>query len=307
MLGQQPSGPAAPYRLQVFDYTGDGVSGLNVSLSPNINPDIAVVRSKFSNRVSVYKVKPGIGVGDWHAANESAALGLGDTRYLNGIIDMGPGYLTLGDLPDVNNSGEDYYGYAFERTAATDTLVMGGYAGDGNYPHYVTGVGFEPQMVFLMQDTFAAEGDVFNVPDSSLTIPTANYSCLANLLLDPDGFHVSRAGYNEIGARYLWMAWQDTLGVCGYVQGNIAGNSTVSTDPGVTCDVVWHGDRVNANHTYCRVSNYESGGQPYSSGIRNTAAITNSIRWFVDGGYDVGNHTSVTSWSGGFWWTEQGL
>lgn len=89
----------------------------------------------------------------WHSSSmqgdSTADFASGQANFEGGITSLDPDAFSLGEHEAVNDVGVTYYYVAF---ADSPDINVGSYIGDGTDGRRITGVGFEPALVFLKWD-----------------------------------------------------------------------------------------------------------------------------------------------------------
>lgn len=306
--GAAVPGPTPPYRMQTFQYTGDGQVGHLVTLNASMDPDILCLRRTDATEMTWYKTRSAFG---FNSASESSQLAGATKNGTNQITDMGLGYVEVGSDAAANFSGGRYDGFALQRvTGAADLMRVGTYVGNGNPgTQQVSGLSYQPDHVWVLQPVLNFYGDICNSTGSSLSMPFANQTAISIITFDPDGFTIQDVRWCESGVTYFYVTFLNATDVCGHIRyTGTGGANTYPTDNG-QADLVIHGARSGARQRYFRTQDMVD-GSPYSVAWPSGMAQTNAILDFSVGSYSLGNSTDVNNSGGnyaGYWWTEQGL
>jgi hypothetical protein len=121
---------------------------------------------------------------------------------------------TVGTKDEVNKLDTDCYYMAFKERAGL--LDVGTYTGDGTDDRSITGIGFKPDYVILMNDQKGSEAvHRSSAQSGDATLWFEPLAASENLIqtLEADGFQVgSGAEANELDAAYHYIAWQAVSG-----------------------------------------------------------------------------------------------
>ncbi len=124
-------------------------------------------------------------------------------------------------------------------TLAQDFMVTGSYTGDGSSNHSITGIGFQPDLVIVKDDTGSeAHIRTANMPAGSAKAMASAKSLVYDpiLSLDADGFTLGNSNEtNQLGITYYWTAMKTGTGTMelGQYIGNGSGfrNITLGLEP----------------------------------------------------------------------------
>lgn len=120
----------------------------------------------------------------------------------------------VGTLSNVNDNLAVYYYVAMKASAGV--FQQGTYTGNGADNRSITGVGFEPVLVFVKNDTTAR--DSLLVLANTTVGETHYFDATADSTdriqaLEADGFQIgTNAEVNTDTETYLWMAWNTAIG-----------------------------------------------------------------------------------------------
>ena len=128
----------------------------------------------------------------------------------------------------MNTASTTYYWVAFR--ASPGEVLVGSYTGDGNDNRNITGLGFSPQVTFIM--SAGASAAVFKTPnmggDSAMQFDTGTALGVANLIQSMTiggGFQIGNdARVNTAGTVYHYVVWASVTGK--FVSGMYTGNGT---------------------------------------------------------------------------------
>lgn len=272
-------------------YTGNGVDDRWIN-DAGFQPDLVIIKGDTSQ----------------NAVFSTSAMSAGDTGYFanaasmftNGIQAFGASGFQIGTSATVNSNGVDYYWAAFRDNGVGD-FTVGTYAGNSADNHDITGLGFDPDIVWIKSDTTYAA--MWNIPETT-SGDTLHFTSTANqtwrIELITDGFRVDNyAIVNNSGIDYYYVAFKN---VAGYVDtGTYTGNGVDDrniTDPGFEPDLVFvKGDL--ADHGVLSVDTMDAG----DSAIFSTAApTTNLIQALNVNGFQIGTNARVNQTDINYYW-----
>lgn len=145
--------------------------------------------------------------------SHSFVAGVGDQA--NAIQDFPSGGFEVGNIAAngmIVNQDTNTYDH-FSMLTDTGVFKMGTYTGDGAASQPVTGVGFQPDIVIVKNDTTSTNHAVFTTSQSGVD-NSHNFGGVANVAgritsLDPDGFTVgNNVEVNTNLETYMYMAWK---------------------------------------------------------------------------------------------------
>lgn len=231
--------------LHVGSYTGNGVDNTSIS-GCGFQPDFVLVRS-----IGAYG-------GVWRTgdvAGDVTANFVANSDFSNGIqaLEANGFQIGSGAVYNTNKSGLDYAYLAVKK----GTLTAGGtYTGDGTDDRDISGVGFQPDVVWIKRQGTSAAVSRPSTESGDNTHYIQATAKAANLIqaLAADGFQVgSSAVVNNSGSSYRWWAWK----------AGIAGNVEVAVSDSIALsDVV--GDREFAKADALSLSEQASVAFPKS-------------------------------------------
>ena len=282
-------------RVKTVTWVGDGSAGLKTISGAGFAPKLFVgwsaeTASWLNNAFYWIDTMPAGSAYDWYDNGDSGAIS-GLTKLSaftsDGItINVGSTYKAL------NSSGVTYYGVFI----GGDDIVTGHYTGDGTDNRAITGVGAQPEFVWIANNY---QHCVFKTLASGASTDVCSY--IVNLAdisngiqsLDADGFTVGssvRTNDDTAGKKdYYWFAIKQSSAIkTVQYTGNATDNRNITTpslDPllalikSTTTDVmVWRDYDMSGD-----VTKYAGGG----------AFSANNIQSFITGGVQVGTDTKV--------------
>ena len=128
-------------QLVTGTYTGNGVDDRWIN-DPGFEPDLVIIKADAANAAVWRTSDMGVGESFWFSVYGGA--------YGNRIQDFGANGFQVGTNADVNANGVDYYWAAFRDTGAAD-FAVGTYTGDGADDRNITGVGFQPTILYILR------------------------------------------------------------------------------------------------------------------------------------------------------------
>ena len=181
-------------------YTGTGVDGAPITGLP-FRPAIVTVK------------RDGASLGVWRPsllAGDSTIYFAATTATAGRIKSLTGDGFTVGTNAEVNTSGQIYYWFAFAEVPGY--IDVGSYRGDDADNRSITGVGFQPNLVWLKQDALSYNGLLRPsslIGDSTLPFPAI--AATSNLIqaLESDGFQVgNNNAVNGSNLYYYYIAFK---------------------------------------------------------------------------------------------------
>ena len=186
-------------------YTGDAVDGRSIT-GVGFQPQYIFIKGNDNLQAA------------WRDNAES-----GDTSYAyqaelygtNLIQSLDTDGFTLGDSAYVNNNGKTFYYAAFR--SETGIFTTGTYTGNGSDDRSITGIGFQPTIVFVKKRPGGTEAIAVartsSLPSGESLYLGTDAVNLTNAIqtLESDGFQVGTAAeVNTNGVVYHYAAWKAT-------------------------------------------------------------------------------------------------
>jgi hypothetical protein len=201
-----------PPRVLSGTYTGTGADNRTIS-GLGFAPDVVLVKGD-TTQIGAFRTSTMIG--------DAAKPSIGATALVANQIQSltGDGF-TVGDGATVNASGVAYHWVAW--SAGAGEMVVSTYTGTGGNPRSLTGLGFQPELVWIFS-AGASEGVWRSAANgSSYNFDTGAPTALVTSL-DADGFTVNAdARVNAGGTVYHYVAWNEIAGKMRV--GSYAGNN----------------------------------------------------------------------------------
>ena len=188
--------------IKTGTYAGNGVDDRSIT-GVGFQPDLVWIK------------RDGTSVATWRSTaltgDNSSFFGL--TAETSGDIQAleTDGFQVGGATARVNGNGSTYYYVAFKNLSSQ--IATSSYTGDGTDDRNITGVGFQPELVWL-KDSSVTNNARFK-PASLPSDETSQFGSAANVAnviqaLQSDGFQVgSAASANTSGSTYRWVAFND--------------------------------------------------------------------------------------------------
>lgn len=199
-------------------YTGSGAAGRQI-LGLGFQPEMVIIKGD-NDRAAVIRTSTMPAGKVKRLAGDDALL---PDRIRNLLADG----FELGNDDDVNDSGVVYAWVAF--SASQGELKLGTYRGNGNILQTITGVGFQPEAVFILPGDSDRPCWRSNAMATYMAMPFDASSLRMGLInsFQPDGFQVSFDGaVNENGVTFHYVAWNAASDA--FVAGTYTGNGQSS-------------------------------------------------------------------------------
>lgn len=196
-----------------------------------------------------------------------------------------------------NKSGTTYF-YIALCGAATE-IKAGTYTGNGTAATAITGIGFQPDFMFIRRKNNTTQPLVWKTSGmgtasaliNAATANTANYITS----LDSDGFTVGNNGaVNGAAAPYNYIAFKIPSGAgdCGSYTGNATDDTDITTTAAITPEWVF----IKADSTVEPVFRTTANSGDDSTRYNNSAAnATNRIQAFNSNGFQIGTNGEVNT------------
>lgn len=235
----------------------------------------------------------------------SRSLGTGAGSESSQVKSLDTDGFTVGTDAQVNQNGVTIYWVAFQADPAE--LAVGSYVGNGANSRSITGIGFQPGYVMVMNQSgqqavqrfFDQTGDNSRAFDTNGEIPNRIRS------FDVDGFTVGpHNSVNETGQIIHYVAWGLVPGriAAGTYTGNGADDRAV---PGAGMRPLYMllADESGASQPIQRFSSLSAG---LSLGVAGGSAFGNAIQDFLDTGFEVGTSIGVNNPGTDYYWVAFG-
>jgi predicted ribosomally synthesized peptide with SipW-like signal peptide len=266
-------------------YTGNGAKGRAIKAT-SWRPDLVIIRGE-TGQVAVARTSTMTG-------DQTKLLVGGAALDTNNITSLDSAGFTVGSDNRVNAAGVVYHWIALQ--AGPGTLTVGSYAGDGTASRSITGVGFSPEYVFVL--------------DSGNARPVQRYAGMSRAYqfdgdtgqattrissLDAGGFTVGNsAEVNKAGDLYHWAAFNISPGSVdiGSYAGDGADNRAITGigfQPGY---LQVKADNSATNRAGVHRFSSQSGDNTFLFTNAN-GSLANLVQALQDDGFQVGTDATV--------------
>ena len=190
--------------LTTGSYVGNGVAGTQILVG--FQPNLVITRGQ---GVTDAVGRSSTIVGDLSFKMSSSSL---SPNYIQALAQGGTNSFTIGSSSKVNTSGVTYHWQAWK--VAPDSFNLGTYTGNGLDNRDIAGVGFQPEIVFIANNTSGTARPVIRtnamVGDASRRLHNVALELNRIQGIQPDGFQVGTAAEVNSGTiTYHWMAWKN--------------------------------------------------------------------------------------------------
>lgn len=285
------SAPAGTFKVFSGTYTGTGAtSGQTITLG--CEPVVTIIKANATGAEDdSYIFSPSAAISSKIIPTTAQAT-YGYSSSGTGFSVPGPG-----TADPLNSDGVAYF-YASICGDSTE-VFSGSYTGNATDDRSITGVGFQPDMVFIKR-----ANTVVGVIYRSTTMSTNNAFDLGgaagaggNTIQDfeTDGFQVGTSGaVNASGATYNYVAIKVPSG--GGNCGNYTGNSTDNTDITTTAAILPEWVFIKGNAAVNPVMRGDANSGDQSSLLGNSLAVAaNRIQALNADGFEVGTNGEVNT------------
>lgn len=280
---------AFAFSIRTGYYVGSGVARSITGLG--ITPDLVIIKADTNAGRAVWRSSAM--TGDSTAYFENATVneaGLIRTLDANGF--------SLGTNATVNSPNVRYVWTAFSGSG-DGTFKVGSYSGSGIDNRNITGIGFQPNLVWVKGDltTTNAQGVWYS---SAMGADSAHYFSTSTFIADaiqsfqPDGFQIgTRSEANSSGTTYYYVAFKESAGsvkVGTYTGDGITDNRSI---PGIgfKSDFMWV-KRSGASQAVLRsIDHYGD----ESANFTLAANAVDCIQAFENDGFQIGLNATVNT------------
>jgi YD repeat-containing protein len=213
--------PAHAVQVAVGSYVGDGVIGCPVT-GVGFTPNAVIVKGD-NGQQAVMRTSTMTGDASKHLPGA-------DSLQPNRIQSLDADGFTVGDDPEVNRAGDNYYWVAFGDDGLGDFKV-GSYTGNGTDNRSITGIGFPPDYVIVMSSAAhkGAHRSSVMPGGSSLLFTADGLSANTIQAFQIDGFEVGTdAKVNTNGVAYHYVAWRARRMAVGSYVGDATDNRSIT-------------------------------------------------------------------------------
>jgi len=231
--------------------------------------------------------------------DSTADLAIGHANFKDAITSLESGAFSLGSDPSVNEDGVPYYYVAF---ADSPDIKVGSYKGDGAERHAITGIGFQPALVFVKFDGLgSAPWRSTALPeDVSVGFHGAGESTGSIGAFTTDGFEVGAdpfANYYDFGkgqgGTYHYVAFREAQGLL--AMGSYEGDGSDDRDIagiGFHPDYVWVKVSSNESRAVHRTSSLSG---DFTLQFGEEPNLADEIQALMPDGFQVGTDPTVNS------------
>jgi hypothetical protein len=266
-------------------YTGDGSDNRAIT-GLGFTPDVVIIKVRDDNKIAVIRTSAMTG-------DSSKPLTGGTALVADAIQSLDADGFTIGTLDTVNKATKTYDWIAFRTSPGF--LHVGSYTGDGTAGRSVTGVGFSPDALFVLDagnqeavfTNSAAGGNAFDFGNST------NATWIPSL--DADGFTLgSDARVNGAAHTYYYVAWNEVPGLVDV--GSYAGDGTDNRNiAGVGFQPEWVVVKNTAGDGVVQHFDSQGPASDSSSFFTGNSAGTNRIQALQPDGFQVGADNDVNN------------
>jgi hypothetical protein len=310
----------APKFFDVVTYTGNGVSGKQISHSLGSTPGCILVKCT-SAIESWYLYHASLGATKFMYFNSTANVQTSSTAWAN--TSPTSSNFTVGSDSNVNTNGATYVAYLFAHDAGgfgasgTDSIVScGSYTGNGSATGPTITLGWEPQWVMVKNTTTTADWGIhdnmrgFSIGSGQALIANSTNAESATGIIEPTptGFRLINVSpsYNGSGNTYIYLAIRrgpmktPTSGASVFAPVKITATQSTQnvTSVGFPPDMIINGVRSNANYGQQIVDRLRGVSKhlytPYTS-LEYTS--TSAVVSLDMSGFTLGPDSSVTGWN----------
>lgn len=286
----------SPGRITTGNYTGDGTDNRAIS-GVGFKPDVVIIKGGDSFRIAVIRTSTMGGDASKLLANSSDLLA-------NNIQSLDADGFEVGTDLKVNQSGRPYFWVAFR--AIPGELKLGTYTGTGADDHNISGVGFQPELVYVMgeNDSSTWHKSSGMVGDASLRWGNLDMKTNRIQALQPDGFQVGKSSQvNAEDVTYHYAAWKGIAGqmTSGSYTGDGSDNRSIA-GLGFAPEYVV----VKADSTATGAHRPQSLTGDSTLNFNSSANFANGIQALEADGFQVGTNTKVNQNGVTYWWAAWG-
>lgn len=282
--------PSGVFTMKTGSYTGNGttqtISGLG------FKPALVVIKGSTST-LAVWRSEL-MGGGNASTSLDITSI----VNYTNAITALTNDGFFVADNKVVNSNGDTYNWIAFGNSTSTNFKV-GAYTGDAQDDRSITGIGFQPDLVWVKRIANGARwrsssmsGDI-----SQYFGATAQASDIIQAL-ESDGFQVGTS-INEANLIYFYVAFKNTTNQfsVGTYTGNGSANRSITTS-GINPD--WVIVKATSSDTGVHRSDVQTGDttQLFTAVVDSTL----NIDQLNDGGFRIDTNASVNGSGETYYW-----
>ncbi len=268
-------------------YVGDGVTGRDL-VGLGYNPDFLIIKSAGSTDAVIASSTMPSG---------KAKLGSGSTALQTGYVTLITNGFEVSNNSAVNANGTTYHFLAFE---AGSELAVGSYTGNGG-ANSITGLAFDPEVVFLMGDdgTFTGSptaGDKFamhmsTIPGNGVTAEGSPRNIVSSF--NAGGYTIGSEANNN-GSTYHYAAFGITNNQKQnvYAAGNNVNNHETVVEADFSPNIVFATSNLGNRPWYFRSQSMNT-NESFVFGPSSSS--TTAIRNFTDDGFTKGVNSDINA------------
>ena len=289
--GVPASSPTGEFQMNSGYYVGSGVARSITGVG--FQPDLVIVKSDSTTQYAVWRSSVMSG-------NSTAYLAINTANFTGGVTSLDSNGFSLGTNATVNSSNVRYTWTAFQGTGSTNFKV-GAYTGTGGDNRSITGVGFQPDLVWVKGS--GAQTPTWRsstmVGDVSQYFAATNQASDLIQALESDGFQVGTGVTNTAAVLYFYAAFKITANEfnVGTYAGDGNDNRSIS-DVGFQPDLAWTKLATATTPQYGAMRNNQQYGDE-SNLLSNVANAVDHIQAFEANGFQVGTNARVNSATAG--------
>jgi hypothetical protein len=224
--------------------------------------------------------------------DSTADLAIGHANFKDAITSLDSGAFSLGNDPSVNANGVTYHYVAF---ADSPDISVGSYEGDGTDRHAITGIGFEPALVFVKIDGLGSAPWRSTAHPEGVSVGFHAAGESTNLIraFTRDGFEVGSDLFVNLGGTYHYVAFREAPGLLatGSYEGDGSDDRDI-TGIGFQPDWVWVKADSNESKAVHRTSSL-SGDFTFQFG--ELPNFADEIQALLPDGFQVGTDPTVNT------------
>lgn len=266
-------------------YVGDG-SGTRQITGVGFQPEVVIVKGDLAQSAMIRT--------STMPAGQSKQLAEDRALFPARILNLIAGGFEIGSHASVNSPGVTYAWVAF--SSSPGDLKLGTYTGNGNVLQNVTGVGFQPELVFVLPGHGSRPCWRSSAMPVLQSMPFDEVSLRFGLIsgFSADGFQVSwDSAVNQSGVVYHYLAWNATPGTL--VVGTYAGDGASSQDiVGIAFKPEWVLVKIGDNDLPAVLKPRGLGGQD-SGFVTPRVFTTEGIQDVLGFGFRVGGDNAVNN------------
>lgn len=220
------------FKIAQGEYVGDGATSQSIT-EVGFSPDLVIIKGDYNKGHTVFHISA-------MPQDKTYYMAKGAKGFTGAITSLGSDGFSVGDMADVNKDGITYHWTAFDNSG-TSNFRVGSYTGDDTISRQITGLGFQPDLVWLKGENKKQAVWQSTPRGANDSMRFARNAKVAITSLDSDGFSITNTDEaNELNSAYYYVAFASTSGTMAV--GSYTGNGTASrviTDPGFMPEWTW--------------------------------------------------------------------